>query len=960
VGPPNGNHKNPEVKTLKAIVMAGGEGTRLRPLTVNRPKPMVPICNRPVMEYVLELLKRHGVDTVIVTLHYLAEEVVSYFGDGSDFGLHIIYSVEDEPLGTAGSVKKVEEYLDDTFLVVSGDALTDFDLSRLLSFHRESSSMATVTLTRVESPLEYGVVITDQDHKIVRFLEKPSWGEVFSDQVNTGIYVLEPEILDLMEPDQFYDFSKDLFPKLLNENRPLFGYVAQGYWCDIGDLDHYRKAHQDMFAGRVLHEMPGEERSRGVWLGSGSEIDPTASIESPVVIGRNCRIRAGASVGQFTCIGDNCILEEETSLHRDILWNNVYLGRKSRSSGSIVSRQCTIKSNVTLSDGVVLGENVFVGRGALIFPQVKVWPDKNVEDGATVSMSLIWGLLAPGALFGQDGVTGLGNIEITPEFAMKLGAAYGSFLEKGSVVTTSRDAHPSTRLTNRALICGLCSVGVKVVDLQLTPAPISRYAIRNDKPAGGIHTRIHRDDARILQVQFFDSRGINIEKSMERKIENLFVRQDFRRTDLDEVGTIDFSARTLEQYLEGFTANVDTDLVRQAGFKAVIDYSYGNASLVLPSILGKLGTEAISLNAYMDPVKAHQVQESHQSALEQLSNIVRTLKADLGVMMDLDAERLSVVDEQGHILEGNALLCMMALMVCRQGTGALVAAPITAPQILDELAAQHGGKVIRTRTDSRSLMHTATTGLGKISLAGTPRGGFIFPSFSPGFDALFAFARLLEMMAVEKKPLSELARRIPPHHMLHETVDCSWPAKAKVMRLLVEHYRDRTPEMVDGVRVNLDQGSVLVIPHPTRARLNIWVEAETDERAQEILVECRHTLKSLEEADEGFLRPSRRTNHDPLPESESLPEERAFHFWTPGRYLGVQARSLREFMDILHYVEVTSLEYHLERGDFASWLESEMHRPNLAAQVRALVALEVQGETLREKLLYELGEGRLS
>ncbi len=288
--------------------MAGGEGTRLRPLTVNRPKPMVPICNRPVMEYVLELLKRYGVDTVIMTLHYLAEEVVSYFGDGSDFGLQIIYSVEDEPLGTAGSVKKVEEYLDDTFLVVSGDALTDFDLGRVLAFHRESGAVATVTLTRVETPLEYGVVITDDNHRIVRFLEKPSWGEVFSDQVNTGIYVLEPEIFELMESDRSYDFSKDLFPQLLEKKRPLFGYVAQGYWCDIGDLEHYRKAHQDMFAGRILHEMPGEERSRGVWVGSGTEIDESAKLESPVVIGRNCRIRAGATVGQFCCIGDNCIL----------------------------------------------------------------------------------------------------------------------------------------------------------------------------------------------------------------------------------------------------------------------------------------------------------------------------------------------------------------------------------------------------------------------------------------------------------------------------------------------------------------------------------------------------------------------------------------------------------------------------------------------------------------------------
>lgn len=942
---------------MKAIVMAGGEGTRLRPLTVNRPKPMVPICNRPVMEYVIALLKRHGVDTVVVTLHYLAEEVVSYFGDGTDFGLHIIYSVEDEPLGTAGSVKKVQEYFDDTFLVVSGDALTDFDLSRLVSFHRDRKAVATVTLTRVENPLEYGVVITDEERHIIRFLEKPSWGEVFSDQVNTGIYVLEPEIFELMENDRSYDFSKDVFPQLLERKKPLYGFVANGYWCDIGNLEHYRKAHQDMFAGRVLHEMPGEERSRGVWVGAGTEIDPTAKIDSPVVIGRNCRIRSGVTLGQYCCIGDNSIVEEDASLHRDLLWNNVYFGRKARSSGSIVGRQCTLKSNVTLSDGVVLGEGVFVGRGALIFPQVKIWPDKHVEDGATVSMSLIWGMLAPGTLFGVDGVTGIGNIEITPEFALKLGAAYGSYLDKGAVVTTSRDAHSASRITNRALICGLCSVGVKVLDLRLTPAPVSRYVIRNGTQVGGIHTRVHRDDPRVLQIEFYDNRGINIEKSMERKIENLFVREDFRRTDLDEVGAIDFSARTIDQYLEGFTSHLDTDLIRKAGFKVVIDYSYGNASIVLPSILGKLGTETISLNAYMDSQKGHQVQESHRTAVQQLSNIVATLKADLGVMMDLDAERLSVVDEGGRILEGNALLAMMALMVFRTGPGALVAAPITAPRVLEELAAQHGGKVIRTRTDSRSLMHTATLGQSRIALAGTPHGAFIFPSFSPGFDALFAFARLLEMMAREGQPLSELARRIPPHFVRHELVECSWQNKGKVMRLLVEEYRDRPMEMVDGVRVQFEGGSALVIPHPTRPHLNLWVEAVDDARVGLLQSQIRETIRRLEEVDETALRKIRRPSlQQPLSESEMVTEERAFHFWTPGRYLGIQARSLREFLDALHYVEWPSLEYHLERGDFANWLETELRRPLLAEAVRELVAAFPRGEELREKLLERLGE----
>jgi len=315
---------------------------------------------------------------------------------------------------------------------------------------------------------------------------------------------------------------------------------------------------------------------------------------------------------------------------------------------------------------------------------------------------------------------------------------------------------------------------------------------------------------------------------------------------------------------------------------------------------------------------------------------------------------LSVVDERGQILEGNALLCMMALMVFRQGTGVLLATPITAPSTLEELAAQHGGRVIRTRTDSRSLMHTATLGQARIALAGTPQGGFIFPSFSPGFDALFAFARLLEMMAAEKLPLSELARRIPAHPMRHETLDCAWPNKAKVMRLLVEHFRDRPLEMLDGVRVGMEGGSVLVIPHPTRARLNVWVEAETDQRAGELQTEIRATLKALEEADEDASRRARRPNQAPLMPSEALPEDRAFHFWTPGRYLGIQARSLREFVDVLHYIEAASLEYHQERGDFASWLDAEVHHPMLAQQVRTLAELGVTGEPLRNRLLEEL------
>ena len=241
---------------MKAVVMAGGEGSRLRPLTINRPKPLVPVCNMPVMEHIIELLKLHGISDIIVTLHYLAEEIVSYFGDGKEFGVNIVYSIEDEPLGTAGSVKKAEQHLDDTFLIVSGDALTDFDLAEVFRFHQEKKALATITLTRVENPLEFGVVITDEDSRIRRFLEKPSWGEVFSDTINTGIYVLEPEIFDYMEPRKSYDWSKDIFPEILEREHSLYGCVVEGYWCDIGNLQQYRQANYDTFSKKVRTTIP--------------------------------------------------------------------------------------------------------------------------------------------------------------------------------------------------------------------------------------------------------------------------------------------------------------------------------------------------------------------------------------------------------------------------------------------------------------------------------------------------------------------------------------------------------------------------------------------------------------------------------------------------------------------------------------------------------------------------------
>ena len=273
---------------MKAVVMAGGEGTRLRPLTSNQPKPMVPIVGKPCMEHILELLRAHGFEDVIVTVAFLPQAIRSYFGDGASLGLNIQYSVEESPLGTAGSVRLASDALDDTFLVISGDALCDIDLKKIVEQHQEKGAAVTIGLKSVENPLEFGIVVTDEDGKVERFLEKPSWGQVFSDTINTGIYVLEPEVLKHVPTDRPYDFAKELFPLLLEMGRPIYGYVCEGYWQDIGNLDQYRQANFDALDERVRLNVPGLKIRGDVWIGEGVEIDDVEGVEGPAFIGNYC------------------------------------------------------------------------------------------------------------------------------------------------------------------------------------------------------------------------------------------------------------------------------------------------------------------------------------------------------------------------------------------------------------------------------------------------------------------------------------------------------------------------------------------------------------------------------------------------------------------------------------------------------------------------------------------------
>ncbi|HYH27339.1 MAG TPA: sugar phosphate nucleotidyltransferase, partial [Actinomycetota bacterium] len=525
---------------MKAVLMAGGQGTRLRPLTSNQPKPMLPIVGRPMMEHVLRLLREHGYTDVVATVQFLASVIRNYFGTGTELGVELAYSHEDEPLGTAGSVKKAEHFLDDTFLVISGDAVTDIDLSAAAEAHRQRGAGVTVVLKRVEDPLEFGIVTTAEDGRIERFLEKPGWGEVFSDTINTGIYIIEPEILAEIPAGEEYDFAKDLFPQLLERGVEMYGHVSDGFWADVGTLEAYLTVHRNILDGDVAIPLEGFDVGDHVWVGEGAEVDPEARITGPVYIGENARVEGGARIREYTVLGRGVVAKSGAFLHRAIVHDNAYVGASTSLRGCVLGKNTDVKNGAQLDEGVVVADECYVGEGAVLNPNVKVYPFKTVEPGSIVTKSLVWETRGIRNLFGERGIAGLANIDVTPEMAMRVALAFGSTLKKRSVAVAGRDATRSARIVKRAMVVGLNAAGVDVHDLELVPIPVARFYARSARALAGISVRTAPFDPQSVEIRLFDERGIDIDAGTERAVERAFYRDDLRRAFHHEIGELNF------------------------------------------------------------------------------------------------------------------------------------------------------------------------------------------------------------------------------------------------------------------------------------------------------------------------------------------------------------------------------------------------------------------------------------
>ncbi len=814
--------------------MAGGEGSRLRPVTANRPKPLVPVCNQPIMEHILGLLKSHGIDEVVATLYYLGDEIRDYFGDGSDFGVKMEYSVENVPLGTAGSVKKAAHLLsDDTFLIVSGDALTDCNLTKAIQFHKKKKSLATLVLYRVPSPLEFGVVITDDAGRVIRFLEKPSWSEVFSDTVNTGMYILEPEIFRYMEENRIYDWSGDIFPKLLEEGKPMYGYVMEEYWADVGSLTQYREAQEHLLSGRVHLPVQGSELHGGKSIGANCAIDETATLVPPVCIGRNCKIKARARVGPYTVIGDNSFVEEEANIERSVLWDSVYIGPNVGIHSAIVGSRTTIKRDTVVREDAVIGDRCLIDVNCTVRPRVKIWPDKIVERGSTVTMSLVWGNKWRGSLFRELGVAGLSNIEITPDFACRLGSAFGSCFQTPCRIVTSRDSTRSSRMIKRALIASLLSVGCDVLDMRSSAIPVARHFIKASGATGAVSVRKLPGNPRVTLIEMFDARGAYLSRSMERKVETAFFREDFKRTDPDDLGVIEFASRAVEEYQADFHRLLGEEPLKRR-LRVVCDYGFSSVALFYPAMLERLGVDSIALNGFNDAKRAPRTQSEIESHVQNLSHIVGTLGYDMGVLFSQEGERMTIVDDRGRPFLGSNLLAAMGILICQTTPGASIAMSVTAPTVLEETLVKQGATVLRTKADVRSLMSSSFD--AGVTFAGDDNGGFIFAALHPGFDAPFAFAKLVTMLQETGHTLSEVADELPMFRLAYEQVRVPWEAKGTIMRRLAEENRDGTHvELLDGIKIFDDNSWVLVLPDAVEPLFHVYAESPEEDASQALV-----------------------------------------------------------------------------------------------------------------------------
>jgi mannose-1-phosphate guanylyltransferase / phosphomannomutase len=829
------------------IVLAGGFGTRIRPLSANRPKPMLPVVNRPLLEHVLRHLAASELREAVVVTHHDPTKVRNAFGDGARLGMRLHYHQSEHDYGTGGAVVRgAATVVSDRYLVVSGDVLCDFSLGDLETAHARSGAALTVALTRVPNPLQFGIVIVDAEGRVRRFLEKPTWGEVFSDTVNAGVYVVERTVLAQAPPVDSFDFSGDLFPRLLEAGVALHGHVMPGYWRDVGDPESYLAAHADFFAGTLRLDPPGTLLTIGgrpAWVEGTAEIDTSVEVRGVVVIGDGCLLRPGVRL-EDVVLGPGTVVEKGAELRRTVTWSGASIGAGARIEGSVLCDRVRIGDATVIEAGAIVADDTTLGREVRVKEAIKIWPSKVVEDHAVVHANLVYADRWRTSAFEEGAVTGLTNLELTPDVAARLGAAYGTLLPPASTVLTVRDAHPAARMLRRAFVGGVGSTGVHVVDLGMLPVPVMRHKLETFGEVGGVSFQQVHGVRGMTSIRFFAEQGIDISTSFAKSVERVFMREEFRRAPHQEIGVIFEHPRLVDFYAESYLRALAVDQIRARRFRLVVDNAHSAAVVVLPRLLDELGCDVVSLNAHTEGFHEALLDSEMAQAQQRLATIVEALDADLGVWLHPGGERLMLADRTGRVWKDMELAAIVvAAAAAAHLPAGEVILPVYAPGSFRRALAAAGHGSRDTLSAPRAMTEASRLRGALFATAG--EGDLIFPRLHHAPDALFATGAILELLARSGASLELLAAQAPATPVAHTTVACPMERKGELMRRFVESLEGERISFLEGVKVTTDDGWVLLRPDRVAPRVHLHAEAADQAAANAVAARYRAEVEEL-------------------------------------------------------------------------------------------------------------------
>ncbi len=772
---------------MRAIIMAGGEGSRLRPLSLGHPKPMTSLLGRPVLHHIVDLLKAHGITQICMTLCHHPEDIMGYFGDGSAHGVSITYFVEEAPLGTAGGVKACRQWLgEEDFLVMAGDCICDLNLSEAILFHQNQGGQATLVLHPHKTPLEYGLVHLDSQGRITHFLEKPTWGQVMTNLVNTGIYILSPNLLEGVPEGEVYDFGKDLFPSLLREGTPIYGSVLSGYWRDMGDCHSYLNCCSDIIHGKVKMAVEGEKIGRGIW--SQSPVPPDVTLIAPCWIGKNVRLASHSIIGPHVVLEEGCSIGKGAMVQRSVLLAGSGLEESATAYGGILCPRATMGVGAVLHRGGVLGEGARAERGATIMEEVRIWPHRSTPRGERIHRSIVGGERPQPLEFGDGGIIrGTLGEDMEVNQLMVLGslvAGWGQIL-----LGCSGDGG---RILSQAFASGVGSAGGQVVFHRLQSPAQASWLV--DRQQMELSLFVEQEGERCY-LHLVGAEGLPLPRGTQRKLE-----QGLR---LGEV------VRVAAQGLGGMSSLA----VRPQDYARDVAHRTPLYRIPLHAVTVAVTGETAGDNALRQALTAVGC-----TVLTGWRHGVPSFSVTHGGM------RLVAREESGAEIEGGQLLALVTLIEMENGEGR-VAVPPSATAAVELVGAGFGGTVLRLGRDGREAEQ-------------------LYRSLPWLRDGVFACVRIASRMAMTGEGLCDLLKKIPRLTTQRREVPVRG-GRGQVMEGLVGE-DDQRNSGGEGVRFHTRGGWVYLAPLSRREALQVVAEGVDMEVSAQL---CDHYAAHIQTID---------------------------------------------------------------------------------------------------------------